>query len=689
MTGRRSTIAGCVAGAASAIVGTRSPAGPMTRPTSIFPLLLAALLALAASLRPAAAFTPAEATAPMTVQLVRSDAPDCGADCPEWLALTGAIGPGTPALLLAALARLGDRRVPLLVDSPGGRVEAALAMGKAIRARRLDVAVAGTALTDCAPTDHACATRRRGGERPGYVAGGIAACASACVLVLAAGTDRAVGQDSYVGVHQMIVHRTFTRVINTFRVTRRLVGGRPVEVSRTLIATRPVSSRVVQSAAPEGLYSEVDRYLIAMGVAESIMPLMRATPSTGIHWMTPAEVAATRIATDTTDARTLVARAAERRAPAAPPALALAALTLKDGHRWMGIVDWRVDRAPAGGAPGPALVGTVDVPERHLHGTVSIRRSTDPGAAEGFALAADFGPGTGDGAVSDLLPPRLCDGTICYMPFTAAPPRDGEGSGHRFTVTRAWGDTFLSTLGDRDWLTFGVTAGDGRRGDVGLSLSLAARTAVGEWERLCCGLAPSAATTVSPPPLPAAAPAQRPPALAPQPSEARVAYRLQSLDGDATPLAGTATMAWIPLAAPDPPAAAGRASLIGTLEIPGGVRVSIQAGIAAPGDAGDVALDLSLVPAPDRFGPLGALSIPPVWGPDGHVVIGGERRPPARSDGSCGAALTLAADTIPDGAELILELDDRAGRRLTLTLPVDGPLRALLGTGRNARGATG
>lgn len=404
----------------------------MRRSPSTLPSLLTVAVTLAALLRPAAAFTPAEAKAPMTVVLVRGDAADCGADCPEWLSLTGVIGPGTPALLSAALARLGTRRVPLLVDSPGGGVEAALAMGVAIRASRLDVAVAGTALTDCAGDDRACAARRRGGERPGYVAGGIAACASACVLLLAAGTERGVGQDSYVGVHQMIVHKTLTRVINTFRITRRLVGGRPVEVSRTLVATRPVSSRTVLTAAPEGLYSEVDRYLLAMGVGESIMPLMRDTPSSGIHWMTPAEVAATRIATDTTDARTFVARAAERKGPAAPPALALAALTLADGHRWMGVVDWRVDPAAAGGPP--ALVGVVDVPERHVHGTVSIRRSTDPAATEAFALAADFGAASGDGAVSDPLPPRICDGTICYLPFAAAPPRDGEGHLRRFTT---------------------------------------------------------------------------------------------------------------------------------------------------------------------------------------------------------------------------------------------------------------
>jgi len=47
-------------------------------------------------------------------------------------------------------------------------------------------------------------------------------------------------------------------------------------------------------------------YLLGLGIGESIMSLMRSAPPTGIHWMTPTELAATRIATDTTEARTLV-----------------------------------------------------------------------------------------------------------------------------------------------------------------------------------------------------------------------------------------------------------------------------------------------------------------------------------------------------------------------------------------------
>ncbi len=397
-------------------------------PCRFLPHVLATLLAFLTSIRapaPAAAFTPAEGKAPMTVTLVRSDAADCGAHCAEWLAMTGLIVPGTPTLLRAALDRLGHRSVPVLVDSPGGGVEAGMAMGKMIRARKLDVIVGGTVLTDCGRTDRACLSRRSAGERPGYVAGGIAACASACALVLAAGTERSVGPNSYVGVHQMVTRRTFNRVFNLFRVVRRVVGGHVVEVSRTLVSTRPISSRTVQSAAPEQLYSEVDRYLLGMGIGESIMPLMRSAPPTGIHWMAPVELATTRIATDTTQAATLVARSAEPgpAVPAAAPAPPQAAtLTLGNGRWWNGTVAWQVDHAPASANDVPRLVGAIDIPGRNLHGTLSLARNMDPAKSASFTVAIRLGAPTdaGQAELATVGQPKFCSAEACTGPAIPA-----------------------------------------------------------------------------------------------------------------------------------------------------------------------------------------------------------------------------------------------------------------------------
>lgn len=673
---------------------SRPPSPPIPAVLRLLVSLALAAISFAGIARPAAAFTPAEAKMPMTVTLVRSDAAGCGADCPEWLALTGVIGAGTPALFSAALARLGRRNVPVLVDSPGGSVEAAMAMGRAIRSRRMTVSVAGTSLDDCAPTDRACAALRRNGERSGFVAGGVAACASACVLVLAAGTERSVGEHSYVGVHQMIVHQTLTRVMNYFRILRRMVNGRPVEVSRTLIGTRPISSHQVQKAAPEAMYSEVDRYLLGLGIAESIMPLMRSTPPSGIHWLTPAEVAATRIATDTTDALTLVARSVEPKpaGPAARGAMALVGAMLGDGARAAGIVNWTVE----GDAASPELVGTVEVPARNLKGRLTIRRDTAPGTGQAFSATIDFGPAAAieSGRVWTTEAPRICDARTCNLPFTPVAQRD-DGQGRRvFGVIAPWGDTLLSALRDREWISLGLSADDGKTGWVSLSLKDDARAVVIDWEHRCCGLAPTqsdprpTAALASPPPAPTVpAPAvtlRTEPAVA----TARASFSLLRPASEATPIEGKAAVTWTLIARLDRLGAPGSTALLGELSIPeAGLRLSFEAGPAPGGAPGEIALDFSAVGDPVVFGPAQALAIPPVWAQDGHVAILAEQTAALAHGGGFTAVLSSAADP-PSGARLALELTD-ASRRLEVRLPLDGPLGTLLRLARKGRPATG
>ncbi len=457
-------------------------------------LLLVGVTVLAVS-REARAFTPAEALAPMTVTLVRSDAPDCGTSCGEWLAMTGRIGAESAVLLRSALGLLGQRSVPVLIDSPGGNVDAALLMGRMIRERKLDVVVSGTALTDCRRDDSACDARLRAGQHPGYLAAGISACASACVLVLAAGTERSVPPDSYVGVHQMVMHQTLQHVINTFRVMRRMVGGRAVEISRTLIATRPVSSTTVQRSAPEALYSQVDRYLLAMGIGESIMPLMRSATPSSIHWMSPEELSATRISTDTLDAATLVARTVPPKpvtrfvSSRSPTATVDAALSFSDGSRKEGTVTWRIVPPTAAEAGGPYLVGEVHVPEASLNGSVSISKAADSASTADFSIKAHFWvpPGAGLPAISIIKEPKLCNAEFCetqVLPGNIVKPTSID---YLFTVSRT-GVDFAWALQRRAWLAFPVLMQDGRSAEIGLSITDAGRTVFADWLQRYSGL---------------------------------------------------------------------------------------------------------------------------------------------------------------------------------------------------------
>lgn len=86
----------------------------------------------------------------------------------------GTITPGTAERLTAELAKRGSYVKTVVLNSPGGAVSDALAMGRAIRARGLDTRVEGKGL-----------------------------CASSCPLIFAAGVARTAEPGAAIGVHQV------------------------------------------------------------------------------------------------------------------------------------------------------------------------------------------------------------------------------------------------------------------------------------------------------------------------------------------------------------------------------------------------------------------------------------------------------------------------------------------------------
>lgn len=668
----------------------------MLRPPSL-PSIVVAALALAGLARPAAAFTREQAKAPMTVTLVRGDAAGCGPDCPEWLAVTGRIGFESPARLADALARLGRRRVPVLLDSPGGESRAGLAMGRMLRARSLDTAVASTTLTSCDAADRACQGRLRAGQHPGHVGTPLGVndppvCASACVFVLSGGVDRSVPYGAFVGVHQAKQVLTFRPVMNMFRVLSRIVGGRKVEVSRTLVSTRALPVRVVTNAAPQSLYSEFDRTLLGFGIDESIMPLMRATPPSGIHWLTASELTATRVANDTTDATTLAEREAAVQAVAArPPGLPLAvALTLGDARRWTGFVTWHVDAAVPG---APALVGDWEVPSRHLRGSLSIAPDPSPGATDAFKLLARFasGPGADSAKILTVKPPQLCDPSGC-VPFLAGPVAFGRPEA-AFGVIKPWRADFLKAVYRRDWISTNVRTDEGE-GLLTLSLSSLDQGLILDWERVCCGAGTPDASRGPPPaglptlpanPEPSVVANVRPvrPAavgVKPRPRTLEMAALFDPMPKDqhGYPMAVRGSVTWFPLAA----AAGGPGAtvLLGAADLAAaGLRVSVEAGASRPGVLGRLTVRLHiLTAASDIFGPVTRVVAMNGFDADGHPML---TPVTVEEPGAGGGGFEIHLDvpeTGPIAGAFQVGFEDAKGRRVTLALPFDPPIAALL-----------
>jgi len=208
---------------------------------------------------------------PMRFVRVVSADPACEPNCPEWLSAEGRIEPGSAPAFAEAINRLGARRLPILIHSPGGSVTDAMAMGKLIRAKGLAVAVARTLIQNCSETAPRCP------DGPGVAMTGGAICASACALVLAGGVERLVGPVPLVGVHQI------TTVV------------RETEGLAHVTSTRKFYEQDWADAA-------VEDYLTAMGVGDPVMALLRKTPAASVHWLGLADLRASRLATLALDA---------------------------------------------------------------------------------------------------------------------------------------------------------------------------------------------------------------------------------------------------------------------------------------------------------------------------------------------------------------------------------------------------
>lgn len=175
----------------------------------------------------------------MQFAIVRSAVSSCEPACPEWISASGVILGDTPAKLQKILKKMGDRKLPIVMESNGGNVDAAMEIGRMIRKRGLDVAIGKTRFEGCSPDQKNCKPDRfSDGAYAGYTFPVGAYCLSACPYILAGGEKRYVGQWAFVGVHQITQIYTQTKI--TYRTRYRIVNGRKkFSIRRLSDASRP------------------------------------------------------------------------------------------------------------------------------------------------------------------------------------------------------------------------------------------------------------------------------------------------------------------------------------------------------------------------------------------------------------------------------------------------------------------
>ncbi len=219
--------------------------------------------------------------APMRFVVVRSNAPGCEPTCPEWISAEGAITAKSPALLKAVLKTLGRRKLPIVVNSPGGDVDAAIVMGRMIRKNKLDIAVGRTWFVGCEPGVKNCKANDAKGSRyigNPYVLGSY--CASACPMMLAGGTRRLVGPLAYLGVHQITT--TIVQMNVQYQVRYRIVKGKKRVISKKIVSRKNTGSYKTYEMS-KAVERKLAAYFKEMGVDLSVIETMKSTPASEIQ----------------------------------------------------------------------------------------------------------------------------------------------------------------------------------------------------------------------------------------------------------------------------------------------------------------------------------------------------------------------------------------------------------------------
>ena len=160
------------------------------------------------------------------------------------LALTGTIDPGAADRVSAEIAQHGEYIKIVALDSPGGAVAEALAIGKLIRDEGYSTSVAAGAL-----------------------------CASSCPLVFAAGRERIATEQSAIGVHQI-----YAAVPADALTSRLAAAGNAMSEAQTLTA-------------------QISRYLTGMGISGEVWLRALETPPDRLTYFSPDELKRLNLAT--------------------------------------------------------------------------------------------------------------------------------------------------------------------------------------------------------------------------------------------------------------------------------------------------------------------------------------------------------------------------------------------------------
>ncbi len=274
------------------------------------PVLAVALAAIGFTLFAAAFSAAAAEEAPekvpareMVFSIVRTSNTACEPDCPEWIAADGDITDKTAKAFETILKTVGERKLPLLVNSYGGRVDVAMTIGRLIRERDITVEVARTDYPRCEPWDEKCEPDFEDGTFYGYGNATFGVCNSACPILLGGGVRRIASPFARVGVHQIVTTREKFR--SRYKVYKKTLSSGEVVTKRELVERKKIGT-VRSTELRDSLRRDLANYLTAMDVKPALIDLMLSTPPEDIRYLSLEELKSLGVVTEINEIESLV-----------------------------------------------------------------------------------------------------------------------------------------------------------------------------------------------------------------------------------------------------------------------------------------------------------------------------------------------------------------------------------------------
>jgi hypothetical protein len=202
----------------------------------------------------------------LQVYVARGPAGACGEKCDEWLAVEGIVDPQGVQRLIAALDRLGARKLPVVLNFRGNsNFHSAMSIGKILRERGFEATVGQTQVDDCDdPFQAKCIALKPAGKPVQARLVPTRTCGVACVLGLAGGVRRTVPDATTVVIAGMAVgNRIGLPATEPFREGRHVRTRDLVKLHLTQMGVDPQLADMMEEHYASARTTELSREDIA------------------------------------------------------------------------------------------------------------------------------------------------------------------------------------------------------------------------------------------------------------------------------------------------------------------------------------------------------------------------------------------------------------------------------------------